>query len=97
MQTSSLLNERSDILIDILCRIRESCKDDDLLVIGINRMGKLLSQVFYQHLQFAVVHWCDVFEHRQQQAKDFLIGFEVALPRAAIHICQLHTSLFTSY
>ena len=40
---------------------------------------------------------CDVLQHRQQQAKDFLIGFEVALPTAAIHISQLYASLLATY
>ena len=97
MQPSLLHDGRSEVLVKVFSRIRESREDDNLLVIAIDRMGKLIAKVLYEHLQFAVVLRRDVFEHDQQQTDDFLVGFQITLPRAAIHVGKSYTRFLSAH
>ena len=97
VQPCFLHDDGCEVLVEVFCRIGESREDKHFLVVAVDGMGKLIAQVLHEHLQLAVVLGRDVAKHDQQQADDFLVGYQVALPRAAIHVGQRDTGFLSAH
>ena len=63
MQSCFFFYQRSQVIVKIFCCIGEGCENEHLLVVAVNGMCKLLSQVLNKHLEFAVMLRVDVLDH----------------------------------
>ena len=87
VQSAVCLDSFGKLLIEIVCRVGKGSEDEYLPVVLVDRMGKLLLQIFYQHLQLAVMGWRNIFQHQEQ----------ISSPTDIIHIPESETSYLFSF
>ena len=92
VQSAVCLDSFGKLLIEIVCRVGKGSEDEYLPVVLVDRMGKLLLQVCYQHLQLAVMGWRNIFQHQEQHPEYFLICCQISSPTDIIHIPESETS-----
>ena len=71
IQPQLFLHHLANVFIKILCRIRKSGKDENLLIARIDRRRNLLTNDAIQLVQFEVVFRRDILHHGNQVRKTF--------------------------
>ena len=90
VKPGAFLDERRNILIEILSRIGKCCENYDFLVAGIDWVGELRANIVYEQLKFAVMLRCNIFKHEQQCAEIIEVFDEIFTPLHIVHVGKVN-------